>query len=182
MCYLFFFPSFFSTQLSFFSFLPWTGLPRKTEKKKELKKKNLQRGSIRSNSVYEVFFKAFEEKHLSGGGMRPNCSQSLLILPVQSPCRARAGGRRGVPRLGRGGGYRHLALTLCLCSCPLKVGLFSLSHSEAQFRATIWLATTPPLHRTPPAISLLDFLYIFSLLMSSISPIRRLLPDSNWII
>lgn len=106
------------------------------QKKKELKK-NLQRGSIRSNSVYEVFFKAFEEKHLSGGGMRPNCSQSLLILPVQSPCRARAGGRRGVPRLGRGGGYRHLALTLCLCSCPLKVGLFSLSHSEAQFRATI---------------------------------------------
>lgn len=100
MCYLFFFPSFFSTQLSFFSFLPWTGLPRKTEKKGV--KKNLQRGSIRSNSVYEVFFKAFEEKHLSGGGMRPNCSQSLLILPVQSPCRARAGGRRGVPRLGRG--------------------------------------------------------------------------------
>lgn len=142
MCYLFFFPSFFSTQLSFFPFLPWTGLPRKTEKKGV--KKNLQRGSIRSNSVYEVFFKAFEEKHLSGGGMRPNCSQSLLILPVQSPCRARAGGRRGVPRLGRGGGYRHLALTLCLCSCPLKVGLFSLSHSEAQFRATIWLATTPP--------------------------------------
>lgn len=105
--------------------------------KKDRKKKDLQRGSIRSNSVYEVFFKAFEEKHLSGGGMRPNCSQSLLILPVQSPCRARAGGRRGVPRLGRGGGYRHLALTLCLCSCPLKVGLFSLSHSEAQFRATI---------------------------------------------
>lgn len=54
--------------------------------------KNQQRGSIRSNSVYEVFFKAFEEKHLSGGGMRPNCSQSLLILPVQSPHRAEGEG------------------------------------------------------------------------------------------
>lgn len=122
---------------SFLFFLFFTlNWAAKKDRKKGVKK-NQQRGSIRSNSVYEVFFKAFEEKHLSGGGMRPNCSQSLLILPVQSPCRARAGGRRGVPRLGRGGGYRHLALTLCLCSCPLKVGLFSLSHSEAQFRATI---------------------------------------------
>lgn len=86
--------------------------------------KNQQRGSIRSNSVYEVFFKAFEEKHLSGGGMRPNCSQSLLILPVQSPHRAEGEGGGAVV----GGGYRHLALTFCLCSCPLKVGLFSLSH------------------------------------------------------
>lgn len=39
-------------------------------------------------------FQAFEEKHLSGGGMRPNCSQSLLILPFQSP--------HGVEGEGRG--------------------------------------------------------------------------------
>lgn len=38
-------------------------------------------------------FQAFEEKHLSGGGMRPNCSQSLLILPVQSPHGVEAEGR-----------------------------------------------------------------------------------------
>lgn len=46
----------------------------------------------------------------------------------------------GVPWLV---GYRHLALTFCLRSCPLKVGLFSLSHSEAQGRATVWLTANP---------------------------------------
>lgn len=53
-----------------------------------------------------------------------------------------------IEQRGEGGGavvgsYRHLALTFCLRSCPLKVGLFSLSHSEAQCRATVWLTTNP---------------------------------------
>lgn len=83
------------TQIFFFFTLNWAA---KKKRKKGLKKKNQQRGSIRSSSVYEASFKAFEEKHLTGGGMRPNCSQSLLILPVQSPHRAGGGGYR------RGGG------------------------------------------------------------------------------
>lgn len=65
--------------------------------------------------------------------MRPNCSQSLLILPVQSPHGA-GGGAGGGAAVGS---YRHLALTFCLRPCPLKVGLFSLSRSEAQRRAAV---------------------------------------------
>lgn len=83
-------------------------------------------------------FQAFEEKHLSGGGMRPNCSQSLLILPVQSPRGAEGEGQGGVA-----GSYRHLAMTSRLHSCPLKLGLFSLNCSEARRRATVWLTTNP---------------------------------------
>lgn len=129
-CSIFFSPLFLLR--SFFT-LNWAA-----KKKRKKGVKNQQRGSIRSNSVYEVFFKGFEEKHLSGGGMRPNCSQSLLILPVQSPHRAEGegGGCRGCV-CACVWGYRHLALTFCVRSCPLKVGLFSLSHSEAQCRATV---------------------------------------------
>lgn len=85
-------PSFFHADFFFFFFFYYLELGCQ-EKEKKGSGKNQQRGSIRSSSVYEVFFKAFEEKHLSGGGMRPNCSQSLLILPVQSPHRAEGGGR-----------------------------------------------------------------------------------------
>ena len=57
-----FFPSFFHAAFFFFFFtLNWAA-----KKKRKKGVKNQQRGSIRSNSVYEVFFKAFEEKHLSG--------------------------------------------------------------------------------------------------------------------
>lgn len=126
------FPPLSFTQLS----LPWTALPREGEKRERKINREAQSDPIVS---VRFSFKAFEETHLSVGGMRPNCSQSLLILPVQSPHRA-GGGGGGVPWLGR---YRHLALTFCLRLCPLKVGLFSLSHSEARRRATVWLTTKP---------------------------------------
>lgn len=86
---VFFSPLFLQRRFFFFFFYLELGCQEKEKKGV----KNQQRGSIRSSSVYEVFFKAFEEKHLSGGGMRPNCSQSLLILPVQSPHRAEGEGR-----------------------------------------------------------------------------------------
>lgn len=86
-----FFPLPLSFTLIFFSFtLNWAA---KKKRKKGVKYQH--RGSIRSSRVYEVFFKAFEKKHLSGGGMRPNCSQSLLILPVQSPNRPEGEGGEG---------------------------------------------------------------------------------------
>lgn len=125
-----FFPPLFLSHRFFFLFFFTLNWAAKKKGKKGVK--NQQKGSIRSSSVYEVFFQAFEEKHLSGGGMRPNCSQSLLILPVQSPNRAEGEGGGAVA-----GSCRHLTLTFCLRSCPLKVGLFSLSYSEAQCRATV---------------------------------------------
>lgn len=74
----------------FFNILPWTGLPRKRGKKEWKINREAQ-----SDPVVSVRFpfQAFEEKHLSGGGMRPNCSQSLLILSVQSPHGAEGEGR-----------------------------------------------------------------------------------------
>lgn len=74
----------------FFWSLPWTGLPRKEGKKQWKINREAQ-----SDPVVSVRFpfQAFEEKHLSGGGMRPNCSQSLLILSVQSPHGAEGEGR-----------------------------------------------------------------------------------------
>lgn len=80
--------SFFPVDFFFFKYftLNWAA------KKKEWK---INR-EAQSDPVVSVRFpfQAFEEKHLSGGGMRPNCSQSLLILPVQSP--------HGVEGEGRG--------------------------------------------------------------------------------
>lgn len=95
-CCILFFPLPLSFTLIFFSFtLNWAA---KKKRKKGVKYQH--RGSIRSSRVYEVFFKAFEKKHLSGGGMRPNCSQSLLILPVQSPNRLEGEGGEGGLWLG----------------------------------------------------------------------------------
>lgn len=74
---------FLSRSFSFF----FSYLEPSCQEKEE--KKNQQRGSIRSNSVYEVFsLKHLRKSIWVGRGMRPNCSQSLLILPVQSPHRA----------------------------------------------------------------------------------------------
>lgn len=95
-----FFPYFFHTAFFFVFFYLELGCQERRGGRGEKWVKNQQTGSIRSNSVYEVFFKAFEETHPSGAGMRPNCSQSLLILPVQSPHWAVGGEEWG----GVGGG------------------------------------------------------------------------------
>lgn len=124
---LFFFPFALIFFLIYFS-LNWAA-----KKKREKRSKKINR-EAQSDPVVSVRFpfQAFEEKHLSGGGMRPNCSQSLLILPVQSPRGAEGEGQGGVA-----GSCRHLALTSRLHSCPLKLGLFSLNCSEARRRATV---------------------------------------------
>lgn len=95
---LLYFLSFLLVFLSFF-FLPWTRLPKK-ERKKEWKK-NQRRGSIRSNSVYEVvvFFSSSSFFFLFQAVLRrsiwvakerdQNVFQSLLI-PLSSKSQRRA--------------------------------------------------------------------------------------------
>lgn len=130
---------FFSFCIDFFFFFNIFFLELGCQEKEGKKEWKINR-EAQSDPVVSVRFpfQAFEEKHLSGGGMRPNCSQSLLILPVQSPRGAEGEGQGGVA-----GSYRHLALTSRLHSCPLKLGLFSLNCSEARRRATVWLTTNP---------------------------------------
>lgn len=117
------------------------------------------------------FFKAFGGggKHLSGGGMRPNCSQSLLILPVQSPHRAEGGGRG------------------CRGWEGVQTPSFDLLSALMSFES--WLVFIKPVRSAvhghsltnyePPMVSLLDILYIFRLLMVQFFPIRRPLLRCN---
>ena len=78
---------FFSFALIFFFFLYYYFTLNWAAKKKNEKSGEKINREAQSDPVVSVRFpfQAFEEKHLSAGGMRPNCSQSLLILPVQSP-------------------------------------------------------------------------------------------------
>ena len=100
--FFFFFPSFFRTAFfSLFLFtLNWAAKKKREKKKKKEWKINRE---AQSDPIVSMRFslKHLRGKHLSGGGMRPNCSQSLLILPVQSPHRAEGGGE-GVSWLGGG--------------------------------------------------------------------------------
>lgn len=129
-------PSFFHADffLNFF-FLPWTGLPRKREKKEWKINREAQ-----SDPVVSM---RFSLKHLRKSIWVAEEWDQTVPSHFWS-CQFKV----PIEQRGRGGGavvgsYRHLALTFCLRSCPLKVGLFSLSHSEAQCRATVWLTTNP---------------------------------------
>lgn len=117
-------------------FLPWTGLPRKKEKKKEWK---INREAQSDPIVSMRFsFKHLRKSIWVAEEWDQTVPSHFWSCQFKVPIEQR--GRKGEPWLG---GYRHLALTFCLRSCPLKVGLFSLSHSEAQCRATVWLTMNP---------------------------------------
>lgn len=94
------FSSFFLSQFFFFFFYLELGCQEGWKKKKKKKKWKINREAQSDPIVSMRFFllRHLRETHLSGGaGMRPNCSQSLLILPVQSPHWAgegRGGGRQ----------------------------------------------------------------------------------------
>lgn len=97
--------------------------------------------------------------------MRPNCSQSLLILPVQSPHGAGGGTGGG----GGDGGWELQTPSSDLLSAPVSFESWLVFikpfRSAAQGRSLT--------NYQPPMVSLLDLLYIVGLLMASIPPIRR---------
>lgn len=147
---------------------------KKKRRKKGVKEKKIN-SEAQSDPVVSMrlplkHFFFFRKKHLSGGGMRPNYSQSLLILPVQSPHGAEAGGDGGAGLAA--GTRRHLALTFCLRPVSFESWLvFIKPVSEAQVPQFLT-------NYQPPTVSLLDLLYIVGLLMASFLPIRRSVCDA----